>query len=98
MKKSANPIIKSKAVMEQFVDFRRDLCFLAMDRQDEVMHMLSEGNYDRADYKQDLAKNYEKALDMAKEIYRSMYELNRFLIDLNDDCVEQVSAESCDSI
>lgn len=98
MKKSVNPVIKSKAIMEQFVDFRRDLCLLAMDRQDEVMHMLNENNYDRADYKQDLAKNYEKALDMAKEIYRSMYELNKFLADLNDDCVEQISAESCDSV
>lgn len=98
MKKSANPVIKSKAVMEQFVDLRRDLCFLAMDRQDEVMHMLNEENYDRADYKQFLARDYEKALDMAKEIYRSMYELNKFLAKLNDDCVEQVSAESCDSI
>lgn len=94
MKKSTNPVIKSKVIMEQFFDFRRDLCFLAMDRQDEVMFMLNEDNYDRADYKQALAKNYEKALDMAKEIYRSMYELNKFLVDLNDDCVERVSERS----
>lgn len=26
------------------------------------------------------------------------YELNKFLADLNDDCIEQVSAESCDFI